>query len=269
MEPVQTTADASALSARVASLLDANRPAAARHLLAALRRLVPPSPTIAELVVRLAVCEGDGTQALHELDEAIAQFPDHAGLRKRRTSIRLQSDDFAGALADAAEAVILDRSDPVAKAMLGVVLLEHQRVEDALTCLAEAVAAEPANPAFRRGLAAAQEANGDPDGALATLNAAIAAAPSRAEARNAATLLCLRRGAFAEACRIAEDARRAGVADGCTFGLLGHALSSQERHPEAGEAYAEALKLRPDDAHLRHLIAAAGILAPAPPSSAE
>jgi predicted Zn-dependent protease len=211
MEPLQTTADVSALSARVAALLDANRPAAARHLLAAVRRLVPFSPAVAELASRLAVSEGDPARALEELDEAIVEFPEHAGLRKRRASIRLQSDDVAGALADAAEAVILDRADPVAKAMLGVVLLEHHRIEDALACLGEAVAAEPANPAFRRGLAAAQEASGDPDAAQATLNAAIAAAPSRAELRNAAILLCLRRGDFAEACRIAEAARRAGV----------------------------------------------------------
>jgi hypothetical protein len=64
MEPLQTTADASALSARVAALLDANRPAAARHLLAAVRRLMPPSPDVAELAARLAVSEGNPAGAL-------------------------------------------------------------------------------------------------------------------------------------------------------------------------------------------------------------
>jgi Flp pilus assembly protein TadD len=257
MEPLQTTADAGALSARVAALLDANRPAAARHLLAAVRRLVPLSPAVAELATRLAVSEGNLRQGLHELDQAVAEFPQHAGLRKWRADLRLRSDDTAGALADAAEAVILDRSDPVAKAILGVVLLEHGRASDARACLGEAVAAEPANPIFLRGLAAAQEASGDPDAALVTLTAAIAAAPSRAELHNAAIQICVRRQDLAEACRFGQEARRAGAADAGTFGLLGDALSSLDRHTEAGEAYAEMLKLRPDDPHVRDLVAKA------------
>ncbi|HEY7581141.1 MAG TPA: methyltransferase domain-containing protein [Acetobacteraceae bacterium] len=269
MQQLHTSADAAALSARISTLIDADRPAVARHLLASVRRLVPPSPNIAELAARLAVSEANLPQALHELDEGIARFPDHAGLRKRRADIRLQSDDAAGALADAAEAVILDRSDPAAKAMLGVVLLEHGRVDDALTCLAEAVAAAPADPGYRRALAAAQEAGGDPDAALVTLDAGISAAPSCAELRNAAMLICVRQGDFAGACCVAEAARRAGTADACTFGLLGHALSSLGRHTDAGDAYAEALKLGPDDAYVRHLVAAAGILPSAPRAPAE
>ncbi len=269
MEQLQTTTDATALSARISALIDANRPAAARHLLAAVRRLVPPSPTIAELAARLAVSEGSLAQALRELDTAVAQFPENASLHKHRADLRLQSDDATGALADAAEAVILDRSDPAAKAMLGVMLLEHRRADDALACLAEAVAADPANTAFRRGLAAAQEASGDSDAALATLTEAIIAVPRWAELRNAAILLCIRRHDFAAACRLAEEARQAGVADACTFGMLGHALSSLERHTEAGEAYAEALKLGPDDPYVRHLVAAAGIVPASPRAPVE
>ena len=59
METLDTTADADALTARVAALLGANRPAAARHLLAAVRRLAPPSPELAELAARVAL--GDGS----------------------------------------------------------------------------------------------------------------------------------------------------------------------------------------------------------------
>jgi predicted TPR repeat methyltransferase len=40
--------------------------------------------------------------------------------------------------------------------------------------------------------------------------------------------------------------------------LKGHALSSLGRHAEAAGAYAEALKLGPEDAYVRHLAAAAG-----------
>ncbi len=269
MEPLQTTADAAALSARIAALIDANRPAAARSLLSAVRRLLPPSAAMAELAARVAVSEGRLTQALNELSEAIVEFPEHASLHKWRADLRLQTDDAPGALADAAEAVVLDRSDPAAKALLGIVLLEHRRTDDALACLTEAVAGEPGNPAYLRGLAAAQEASGDPDAALATLSAAIAAAPWWADLRNAAILVCVRRRDFIAASRLAEQARLAGAADACTFGLLGHALSSLRRHTEAGEAYADALKLGPNDPYVRHLVAAAGILPCAPRAPVE
>jgi predicted TPR repeat methyltransferase len=269
MQQLQTTDDATALLARVAALIDANRPAVARHLLAAVERLMQPSPAVADLAARLAASEGNLPRALNELDEAVAQFPDDAGLRKLRSELRLRSDDATGALVDAAEAVVLDRSDPAAKAMLGVTLLEHGRMVEALACLAEAVAADPANPAFLRGLAAAQEIGGDADAALATLAQTIAAAPSWVEPRNAAILVGVRRRDFAEACRLAEEARRAGAADACTFGLLGHALSSLERHAEASEAYADALKLGPDDPYVRHLVAAAGIRPSAPRAPVE
>ena len=70
----------------------------------------------------------------------------------------------------------------------------------------------------------------------------------------------MRRRDFRQAVRLAEDARRAGIADACSFGLLGHALSSLGQHAEAADAYAEALKLGPHDPYVRHLVAAAGIM---------
>jgi predicted TPR repeat methyltransferase len=269
MEQLRATADATALTARIRSLLEADHPAAARQLLAALRRLAPPSPAIAELAARIAAREGNPRAALDELDDAVAQFPDHAGLRKCRADLRLQTEDAIGALADAAEAVVLDRFDPAAKALLGVVLLQHGRSGEALACLGEAVSNDPANPAFRHGLAAAQEANGDAEAALATLNCAIAAAPRWTALRNAATLVCIRQRDFTAALHLAEQARVAGIADACSFGLMGHALSSLGRHAEAAGAYAEALKLGPEDQYVRHLVTAAGILPGAPRAPAE
>ena len=52
MEKLQTTADTEILTARLASLIDAGRLGAARPLLAAVRRLAPPSPMLAELAAR-------------------------------------------------------------------------------------------------------------------------------------------------------------------------------------------------------------------------
>jgi predicted TPR repeat methyltransferase len=55
----------------------------------------------------------------------------------------------------------------------------------------------------------------------------------------------------------------------CVFGLLGHALSSLGRHCEAKDAYADALKLAPEDPYVRHLVRAAGILPDADRAPAE
>jgi predicted TPR repeat methyltransferase len=258
MHETHESVDARALTARVASLIDSGRTGAARPLLAAARRIVPPSPQLALLGARLAMREGRLELAQSELNAAIEQTPDDTGLLKCRADLRQQTGDKAGAVADAAEAVVLDRDDPVAKALLGVLMLELGRPTDATACLAEAVAADPAHPAYIEGLAAAQEAGGDADAAFGTLLGGIAAAPGSMALRNAATLLAVRRRDFTTAVRLADEASSAGVADACLFGLKGHALSSLERHSEAADAYAEAFKLGPNDAYVRHMVAASG-----------
>jgi len=260
MEKLQTTTNADLLTSRLTSLIDAGRLGAARPLLAAVRRLEPSSLRLAMLSARLAMREKRFDLAQTELDEGVVRWPEHAGLRKCRADLRMQMDDREGAAADAAEAVILDRSDPAAKALLGMLMLELKRPADAIACLTEAVAAEPANPAYCEGLAAAQEAAGNADAALATLIIGIAAAPAQFQLRNAAILISVRRRDFNTAVRLAEEGRIAGVADACLFGLKGHALSSLGRHAEAIESYAEALKLGPDDSYVRHLVAAAGVV---------
>ncbi|MBS0558610.1 MAG: tetratricopeptide repeat protein [Proteobacteria bacterium] len=263
MQTVHATAEPDALAGRIAALLDAGRIGAARPMLAALRALAPDDPAAATLAARLAIREGRPQDALPELDARIAAAPADAALRKSRAELRLLLNDRLGAAGDAAEAVILDRHDPAAKAMLGVMLLELGRAQEAAACLREAVAGAPGNPAYRQGLAAAQEAAGDADGAAATLAAAIAAAPGAAGLRTSAMLLAIRGRRFADAAGMAEAARRAGAADACVLGLLGHALSSLGRHEEASEAYAEALKLGPEDPYVRHLVSASGAVSAA------
>jgi predicted TPR repeat methyltransferase len=256
--PERQTVDVKSLTTRIASLIDAGRTGAARPLLVAVRRLVPPSAALALLAATLAMREGRADLAQAELDAAITQTPDHAGLRKCRAELRYQLGDKAGAAADAAEAVVLDRHDPSAKALLGVLLLELDRHADAAACLGEAVAADPAHPWYREGLAAVQAADGDGDAAFATLAVGIAAAPGSVALRNAATRLALRQRDFTVALRLAEQACSDGVADARLFGLKGQALSNLGRHAEAADAYAEALKLDPDDRYVHHLVAASG-----------
>jgi predicted TPR repeat methyltransferase/thioredoxin-like negative regulator of GroEL len=258
MDQLQTTADADALMRRAALLIDAGRSGAARPLLAAARRLAPPSAGLAQLTARLAFQDGAFEQASLDLDAALMNAPENAELRKIRAELRQRLGDVEGAARDAAEAVFLDRHDPIAKALLGALMLQLGRPEEGAACLREAVAARPADPAICEALATAQASAGDTDTALATLVAGIVAAPAAVELRNAAVLLCIRRRDFAGAETLCEAARVAGIADACTFGLRGHALSSLGRHEDAAEAYASALKLGPNDPYVRHLASASG-----------
>ena len=238
-------------------------------MLAAARGLASPSAALALLAARLALSEGAPDDAEAELEAALLIQPDHAGLRKCRAEARRLLGDLDGAARDAAEAVILDRRDPGAKALLGMLMLDLDRPEEAAACLAEAVRAAPRAAMFREALASARIAAGDMDGALAVLLEGIALTPGDTATRNAAILLCIRRRDFVQADTLAEQSRLDGVADACTFGLKGHALSSLARHEEAAMAYDAALKLGPEDTYVRHLAAAAGIAPSAPRAPGE
>lgn len=258
MDLLDTTADLDSLADRADALIAADRLGAARGVLAAAQRLAPTAPRLASLSARLELREGRPAASLVALDQAIAAAP-AAGLFKLRADARRRLGDIAGATADAAEAVIHDRHDPAAKALLGILLLDLGRCAEAIACLQEAVANTPDNPAFREAFAAALVAAGRPEDAAATFVAGIAAAPRSLALRNAAILLAVRQRDFDTALALAEDARLAGLTDACTFGLKGHVLSSLGRHDEAADAYAEALKLGPEDPYVRHLVAASGV----------
>lgn len=260
MEALLASPDSAALSRRVAELIAAGRTNAARPMLAALRRLVPPSGPLFELSALLAMREGRLDAALAELDAGLADNPAEATLYRRRAQLRRRLGDPAGAARDAAEAVVLDPADPSGKAMLGALLTELGRPAEAVRCLQEAVAASPDDAAFCRALAAAQATAGDPDAAATTLSAGIALTPGSAELRHAAVLLAVRRRQFEDALALAETARVGGIADACLFALKAHALAKLGRCDEASEAIAEALKLDPDDPYVRHLGAASGSL---------
>ncbi len=260
MDMIEVTADVETLCARAARLIDTRRTGAARPLLSAARRLSPPTPELALLAARLAAADGAFDQAISELDNGIAASPGHAGLRKCRADVRSRTGDAEGAARDAAEAVILDPHDPQAKAILGAALLELGRTADAVACLSEAVTAVPANAIFRETLSTALQSAGAADAALCVLTGGIALTPGSIVLRNAAILLCLRRRDFAQANRLADDARALGIADACTFGMKGHALSSLGRHEDAAGAYHEAYKLGPHDEYVRHLVVASGAL---------
>ena len=266
--------DPAQLARRVREMTAAGRVHAARPLLGALRRMaMPPAKIsgaeISDMEARLLLREGRIPEALAELDAGLALDAGSLALRITRADARMQAQDIIGAAADAADAVILAPDDGPAKAVLGVILLELDRPADALPCLREALQHNPRNNACARAYATALERTGDADAAAAVLADAIRATPGDVALRTASIMVAMRRRDFTLAADLAETARRDGVADACVFGLRGHALSSLGRHDEASEAYAEALKLAPEDPYVRHLVAAAGLLpqasrAPAP-----
>ena len=247
------------LTRRVQDMIAAGRVHAARPLMAALRRLVPPSPALYDMEARLLLREGRIPEALAELDAGLAMDGGAVELLISRADARMQAHDVLGAAADASDAVILAPGHARAKAVLGVVLLEMNRPEDAVPCLREAVAAEPRHAACVRAYATALERCGDHDAAVQALADGIRAVPGDPALRTAAIMVAMRVRDFSAAADIAEAARRDGVADAQVFGLKGHALSSLGRHAEANAAYEEALKLAPEDPYVRHLVAAAGL----------
>ncbi len=255
--------DPETLLAHASRLIGNGRTGAARPLLMAARTLVTDNPRVAELTALLNIREGQLMVARDMLDDDVAAWPMHTGLRKLRAELRFRTDDLPGALEDAADCVIQDSHDPTAKALLGMLLLEVGQAKDAVLCLGEAVRDAPRNPGFIKALATAQEALGDTSTAASTLQSGIQQAPGDGSLRSAAVLLAVRQRNFDEAVELATAARSAGIADACTFGLLGHALSSLGRHTEAADAYQEALKLGPDDPYVRHLVAASGVVASA------
>ena len=203
---------------------------------------------------------GAWEKAIEELDSGIAAAPSHAGLRKCRADARQRIGDHEGAARDAAEAVCIEPGDPQAKAILGAAMLGLGRTVDAVACLAEAVAAAPREVGYNEALASALERAGDTDAALRVLADAILACPGAVSVRNAAILLCIRRRDFSQAVTVAERACSVGVADACTFGMKGHALSSLGEHDRAMIAYQDALKLGPEDPYVRHLVVSSGAM---------
>ncbi|MBN9509363.1 MAG: tetratricopeptide repeat protein [Alphaproteobacteria bacterium] len=260
MSALMLNRDVDDLLRQIRGLVAGGRVAAARPLLSAVQRLAEPSPEMWEIEARLLLREGRGAEAFAVLDRALALRPDSVSLRLCRAGARADAGELALAAADAADAVLLAPGDAPAKALLGAVLLELGRAADARACLAEALRAVPQDLDTRLALARAEETLGDWRAALAVLQAGIALAPARIGLRTAAILLLVKREAFAEAVAMATTARADGATDACVLGLLGHALSSLGRHDDASGAYAEALKLAPEDPYVRHLVAAAGLV---------
>ncbi len=259
MDGMIASPDIDRLMRRAAEFIDAGRLNAARPLLAAIGRLTPPNARLSELHAIVALKEGRLAESADDLDRAVAAWPEDAGLRKCRADLRRRSGDAAGAAADAAEAVILNPRDPEAKAILGVAQLDRGAASDARACLAEAwrrdreTRCSAPRSRMPNGLRRSRCRRRHPGGR------------GRAGAGRGGVTKCRRaaavrlHGSRRRSPRPRRRGARAPWMPACS-GCMGHALSSLGRHAEAGDAYAEARKLGPDDPYVRHLVAAAGVL---------
>ncbi len=257
-EPPLSTSGSTArdgLLRRLAAAVRERRASAARPLLAALQHLAPSDPAVLEWQARLLALEDRAAEALDLLGHA-ALSP---SLLLCRGELRLQVQNPAGAAADFADAVLAGPASVEARALLGMALSQLGCTADALACLRDAVAGAPGHAAYWQALAQALHTAGDAEAAAATLSNAIARCPADLGLRRSAIMLAMQRRDHAGAAALAELARRAGVADACVLGLLGHALSSLGRHADAALAYADARMLAPEDPYVRHLAAAAGL----------
>jgi predicted TPR repeat methyltransferase len=249
----------STLLRHAGACLRAGHLGAARAAVAALRQCADAPPALAETEARLCLAEGRMADAIAVLDGALAAV-DSAGLRLLRAEARAAAGDLKAAAADAAEALLQAPGDGRAKAMLGVLMIELGRHDDAVACLRDAVQSAPRLTAAWRGLAEAHSRRGDEAAAGATFDAAIAALPGEVDLRVAAMMQAMRLRQFVRALALGEAARAEGRADARVFGLVGHALHKLDRAEAAADSYQDALRLAPEDPYVRHLVRAAGLL---------
>ncbi|RAI56214.1 tetratricopeptide repeat protein [Roseicella frigidaeris] len=189
-------------------------------------------------------------------DAALEECAD-AAMRGLRARIRLARGDQAGAVDDAAAAVMAKPGDRPARLLLASALLEAGRHDEAIWFLGEAWRAEPGNATLQLRLGQAFLRAGRYEAASELFTHCEAASPwtpGVAALRAQAALLAGDAGAAAD---LARAALARGIVDGAVHSVLAHALVNLGRLEEAGPHFAAAARLAPDDPYIAHLAAAA------------
>ena len=221
--------------------------------------IVPEAPPEAFGLLAEALLEADrADEALLAADRAIAKGEADGTLRLLRARIRRGMGDMSGGMDDAAASVMAMPGNPEAMTLLATCLSEAARHDEALFFFHQVFAASPGDAlpaamlamAFMRAnrheaaeelYALAETLSGKPRGLviLRAQNAILAG-----DARRAADML--------EAALVGSPPQ-SGV-----WSMLGQAYHRLGLTDRAGEAYAEASALEPDNAYLRHLAMAVG-----------
>lgn len=224
---------------------------------------VPNSPPAAHGLLAEALEDtGSFEEALVSADRAVEQAGDHPSWRRLRARVRRALGQTDAGMDDAAAAVMADPADPESKALLGICLSEAGRHDEAILLFHQAFLSEPHAPqrAAMLGLAFMRAGRNGPAEELFCLAEALAPAArgiSVLRAQNA-----LQAGEPQRAAELAEAAISRARADVGLLSVLGQARQRMGQDAAALDSYAAALRLDPENAYLRHLVAALGGIAP-------
>lgn len=221
--------------------------------------VVPDAPPEAFGLLAEALLEaGRADEALVAVETALAAREADGTLHLLRARVRRSRGDTRGGMDDAAAAVMALPGSFEAKTLLATCLSEAGQHDEALFFFHQVFAAQPGNAlaaamlamAFMRAnrheaaeelYALAEGLSGKPRG-LVTLRAQNAILAGEAQ----------------RAVAILEAARAAAPPESGLWSMLGQAYHRLGLIDRAGEAYAEASALEPDNAYLRHLAIAVG-----------
>lgn len=257
------SAAAERLLTRGRDLLRDRRPADAALLLARAAAL-PDAPAEAHGLLAEALMETQAPEAALAAADAALALREDGALRLLRARIRRALGQAEPAMDDAAAAVMAHPSDREAKSLLATCLSEAGRHDEAIFLFYQAFASEPEAPHRAAMLAmammrAGRHAAAEELYALAESMAPYARGIVALRAQNA-----LLGGEPHRAISLVQAALDRQQAEAALFSVLGQAHQRLGQAAPAAAAYADATRLDPANAYLRHLAAATGPAGAAP-----
>lgn len=130
------------------------------------------------LLAAAATGLGDDRAAIDAYSEAIALFPEEAGLWSARASRHDAVGDYGNAIRNFEEALRLDPGNSFYMLQLGAQLKQAGRLEEALEYMNMSIGGEPDNPMAYRDRSRAYYGLGDLDAALSDINTALELEPA-------------------------------------------------------------------------------------------
>jgi len=254
---------AARLLERGRGLLRDRRPADAALLLSRAAGL-PGAPAEAHGLLAEALMESQQPEAACAAADAALALAEDGALRLLRARIRRALGDARGAMDDAAAAVMAHPSDREAKSLLATCLSEAGRHDEAIFLFHQVFMAEPEAPHRAAMLAMAMMRAGRHEAAEELYALAHSMAPYARGIVPLRAQNALLGGDPHQAIALVEGALGQQQGEAALYSVLGQAQQRLGRQAEAAAAYAEAARLDPANAYLRHLAAATAAAGTAP-----
>lgn len=244
------------LVAAGAALLERGHATDALPMLERAAALPDASPEAVRLLASALIEIGRPQDAMVALDSLLETAPGDAAAHLARARARRALKDRVGALDDAAAAVMAAPRDTDARQMLAMCLSEVGRHDQAILLFHELLMEAPEDPsrAVWLGTAFLRARRHEAAEELFAM-----CAERQPNARGIATLRVqnmLDGGEPQQAVALARAALERVGPDAALLGALGQALARLGDRAGAASAYAQAARLAPDDAYLRHMAAA-------------